>query len=458
MNKWLGVLIVIVLLVVAWFVTGKYVRFTPEWDKPKFEKITRGDIRVPITAAGLIEPHERIEIKPEASGEVLEVRVQPGDSVKPGDVLVVIKKDDEERNVERARASLDRARAAFEQAKIAVLKAHENVLTAEARIDELQANGDRLQIDLDKVEDMFKAQRESERAVRIARAAVAANNAQIRAAQAALEVARQSKPEAEQAVIIQEAAVRDAMSTLKDAETRLERTTVVAKIDALITEVRVKPGNVVQSGTQGFTGGSILLYMADLTTLKVLTRVDEADYGRVSEVAPPEALPSVFDLRESAAREDAEKLARRSGKVKITVDAFPNDEFEGVIERVEPQGKLNSGSSVIQFDVHVQITDPKKSKLPLGTQAQVEFTVESVSDSLLVPADAVKTEQGEKGVWVKGDLDARGEPKPRFVPCRFGITDGSNTQLIAAIGGVELKEGMEVYTKLPVNRDEEKRR
>jgi multidrug efflux pump subunit AcrA (membrane-fusion protein) len=133
------------------------------------------------------------------------------------------------------------------------------------------------------------------------------------------------------------------------------------------------------------------------------------------------------------------------------VDAFPDDEFEGRIDRVEPQGRLNSGSSIIQFDVHVWITDPKQQKLPLGAQAQVEFTVESATNALLVPAEAVKSHDGQRGVWIKvppasGSQDEFGK---RFVPCRFGISDSEKTEVVGVGGGGSLPEGTEVYTKLP---------
>ena len=77
-------------------------------------------------------------------------------------------------------------------------------------------------------------------------------------------------------------------------------------------------------------------------------------------------------------------------------------------------------------------------------------------DVLIVPADAVKQHQNEKGVYIKGG-PAR-DAKPRFVKCRIGITDGANTHLIGTLSESEsdlLKEGVEVYTKLPVVREEE---
>ena len=159
------------------------------------------------------------------------------------------------------------------------------------------------------------------------------------------------------------------------------------------------------------------------------------------------------ELRE-AAKQDAEDLQRRSGKVTITVDAFPEQKFEGVIERVEPQGKQNAGSTIIQFDVHVRITDPKRHQLPLGAQAQVEFTVESAMGALLVPADAVKLVDEKRGVYIKLPPQAGEQYGKKFVLCRFGISDGTNTQVIEAIDG-ELKVDEEVYTKLPPNPGEE---
>jgi len=190
----------------------------------------------------------------------------------------------------------------------------------------------------------------------------------------------------------------------------------------------------------------------------VVTRVDEADYGRVLDISPVNSLPEMPGLRD-AAREGAQAIEKRSGKVKLTIDAFPDEEFEGVIERVEPQGKLNQGAAIIQYDVHVEVVDTQRYKLPLGAQAQVEFTVESVSDALAVPAEAVTMFQDERGVWIttKPDPESREQWGREFVRCRFGITDGAYTEVISVLGDRELKEGQRIYTKLPVELDRDER-
>lgn len=454
MKKWIVLFLVVGGIVAAWYYARTYWRVTPSWAEPRFGTVTRGDIRVPITAAGLIEPNERIEIKPKASGRVVAVPVRAGDFVRRGDTLIVLDPADEQRNVDRTSAAVDRVSALLAQARVDVLTAEQNIEIADAAIDELEAQYESAEFEYRRQEDLVDVRGIGARQDLItARARYGVVQAQLRAARARAVNARHSLAVAKENVAIQEAALLEARKSLEIAQERLTETTIIAPHDSIVTEVLVSVGTLVQSGTEGFSLGTRAMVLADISHLKVVARVDEADYGRVQSVAPIDALPQIEDLRR-AASEDAEQMQRRTGKVKLTVDAFPEDEFEGVIELVEPQGKLNVGSAIIQFDVYVEVTDPKKGMLPLGTQAQVEFTVESVSDALLVPAEAVKNHEGEKGVWLRIEGQQAGERwGKRFVPCRFGITDGANTQITGVIGGAALDPGMEVYTRLPPAND-----
>jgi HlyD family secretion protein len=456
MKKWFFLLLAVIAIGTIWYYLRTYVRYRPEWDKAKFGEVTRGDIHVPITASGLIEANERINIKSEASGQVLEIKVVEGDSVKKGDVLAVLKKDDEERRLVQAQANLTRAKAALAKANVAVEQAQQNILSAEARIDEIKGNGEIIAIRLATETHSLEQGFGSNDAVKTLEAQVTVNAAQLTSARANLQIAKNNLTDAGQNVIIQEAAVEEAQKQVEDAEERLSETTIVAPQDGIVTEVMVAEGDLVQSATQSFVGGTQIMMLADVSKLKVVTRVDEADIGRVRQISPIDALPEMPGLRQ-AARESEQSLEGRTGVVRLTVDAFPEKSFEGQIERVEPQGKLNPGSAIIQYDVHVAVTDKQANSLPLGTQAQVEFTVESVSDALLVPAEAVMTFQDKRGVWIKtppdpGSLDPFGK---KFVPCRLGITDGARTQLVATVTGEELKPGQKVFTKLPRERKQE---
>jgi HlyD family secretion protein len=452
MKKWIILLAVAGLIAGVWWYLSTYVRVTPIWYQPKFGAASRGDIRVPITATGLIEPNERIEVKSKASGEVIDIPVKEGTYVRKGDVLLVLKKTDEQRKFDSANAELSREQALLAQAKISVDEAKASIVRSEAEIARLTAECTVSEYDLNKIESYRKSDpgTYAEQELVIARGRQDGNVALKRSAEAQLLVAQAAVPKAEQSIKLQEAAVVIAQTQLGDAQERLDETTIVAKQDALVTDVRVKISEVIQGGMNTFTGGTVVMYLADVSRKKVVARVDESDYGRVLRISPLNALPETPGLREAAAASAAE-MEKRSGKVRLTVDAFPEEDFEGVIERVEPQGKLNQGAAIIQYNVHVAITDPKAHELPLGAQAQVEFTVESATNTLRVPAEAVKNYQGQRGVWLevppqRGSTEQWGK---KFVTCRFGITDGEYTQVLEVVGEGPLKDGTKVYTKLP---------
>jgi HlyD family secretion protein len=455
MKKLLGVLVVVLVFVVGWMWLRQQ-RMVAPWNEPKWAPITRGDIRVPITAAGLIEPNQTIEVKSKASGEIIEINVIEGNFVRKGDVLVKLEPVYEERNVARAKAALDRASSLLETARVDVLKAKSDVQRWQAQIDQLQAEGRVAARDLEEVKQRFENDQSSAMELITAQSRVDVNAAQLRSAEASRAVSENTVLTANETVKIQAAAVTEAENTNEDAKERLAETTIIAPEDSIVTKVEVEVGEVIQGGANTFTGGTILVRLADVSKKKVLARVDESDYGRVLDIAPLNAMPEMPQLR-AAAEADAETMQKRGGAVTLTVDAYPEDKFAGVIERVEPQGNLNVGSSIIQFDVMVEITDQNRHKLPLGAQAQVDFTVESAVDVLRVPAEAAKSFEGERGVWVKipppaGSSEQWGK---RFVPCRFGITDGAHTHLIEPLNNEKLDVGVEVYTKVPVEKEDE---
>ena len=134
MKKWVIVIIVAAAIGATWYYLRTWYRFTPAWYEPRFGTVTRGDINVPITAAGLIEPDKRIEVKSLASGEVTRVHVVEGTFVRKGDTLIELKRDDEQRRRDSAAAELTRAQALRAQALAAVDRAQANILGLEAEI------------------------------------------------------------------------------------------------------------------------------------------------------------------------------------------------------------------------------------------------------------------------------------------------------------------------------------
>lgn len=449
MKKWL-ILLGAVAVVAGIYYVARQQRYEPPWAQPKLGKVTRGDIRVPITASGLIRANQEVELKSKASGRIIDVPVVEGMYVKVGQPVARLDPDDEQRRLDRAQADFDRAEALLTQAKVAVERAAVSIESAKARAEEISAQGEIAKFELQKVEELAARGQASAQQLNDARAQYRMSLAQQESARIAITSAELAKQDAETAVASQQAVVNSARKTLEDSVQRVKETTVLAPVDAIVTEVFVKPGVLVQSATEGFTGGTPVMRLADVSKKMVIARLDEADYGRVLNISPLDALPDMPQLRETAAQ-DAEQLAQRSGTVTLMVDAFKDDTFTGRIVRVEPQGKLNAGSSIIQFDVHVEVTDEKRHKLPLGAQAQVEFTVESAIGALRVPAEAVKMFEGQRGVYLKTPPTAGSSERysKKFVPCRFGISDGEYTQVISVLADGRLNEGDEVFTKLP---------
>ena len=107
---------IIVVLFVSTIVAGyvaatSSLRMSLEGIEGKKELLFRGDLTLPINATGEVKSSRRIEIKSEASGEVIEIFRHGGDRVAVGDLIIRLQRDDEERNVNRAKLELQKAEA-----------------------------------------------------------------------------------------------------------------------------------------------------------------------------------------------------------------------------------------------------------------------------------------------------------------------------------------------------------
>ena len=291
MKKWIILIVVVVIIGGVWYYLRTYYPpYVPIWYQPKFGLVSEGDIRVPITAAGLIEPNERIEVKSKASGEVKDRPVEEGDYVHEDETLLKLDPDDERRNRDAAQAELDRATALLAQAEASRERAKANITAAEADIERLVAQCRMSEFDLEKARSGAQGAYSEEELLRY-EVQHEVNVAQKRAAEAQRDAARAALEEAEQTIALQKAVVRVTQTKLEEAQERLDETTIKSQYDALVTDVRVRKSEMIQSGTASLTGGTIVMYLADVSKKKVIARVDESDYGRVLNISPVDALP-----------------------------------------------------------------------------------------------------------------------------------------------------------------------
>ena len=416
--------------------------------------VGRGDLTIPIDAAGKVIPKSRREIKAEASGEVEEVLVKAGDVVKAGDILIRLKRDDEERNVRRAEQELKRAETNLSRTKVVLEERKTSGLqAARARLEALNGRMIHAEADYKHKEGLFDRGEGSELEYSRAKSVYQELKAQIEQAKADVQQAQMAIELAEKDVALAEAAVETAKTTQGDALKRLEKTDIVAPVDGMVSQILAEEGEVIQGGKTTITGGTLLAVLADWSVCYVRAEVDEADVGDVLELAPAEARPG-GNRYDEASDEDAP--IEPASRVKITVEAFRDEEFEGRIERIYPEPK--SGSSVVTYLVDIEVMSDNRHLLMSSMQADVEFTAKSVYDAVLVPHDAIKRNaNNELGVYLQVK-DERGEDlEPEFVKCRLGLDNGVYAQVIEGV-----KEGEVVFTKLPQKtekeREEEERR
>jgi HlyD family secretion protein len=155
------------------------------------------------------------------------------------------------------------------------------------------------------------------------------------------------------------AAVIRSAANLDLAKQRLEDATVTAPTAGTILTKTVSLGQVITSATNSATGGTTLLTMADLSRVRVRALFNETDIGQV-----------------------------RSGQTaNVTVDAYPDRRFQGVVEKIEPSATIQQ--NVTMFPVLVTL-DNRDGYLKPGMNGEVAVLVDQVPDVLAVPNDAVK--------------------------------------------------------------------
>jgi HlyD family secretion protein len=155
------------------------------------------------------------------------------------------------------------------------------------------------------------------------------------------------------------AAMIRSAANLDLAKQRLEDATVTAPTAGTILTKTVSLGQVITSATSSATGGTTLLTMADLGRVRVRALFNETDIG---QVRPGEAAT-------------------------VTVDAYPDRRFQGVVEKIEPSATIQQ--NVTMFPVLVTL-DNREGLLKPGMNGEVAVLVEQVNDVVAVPNDAVK--------------------------------------------------------------------
>lgn len=481
--------------------------------------VTRGTLVIPVTATGKIEAAEYILIKSKASGKVAQIHVVEGQRVRKDDILLELDPVDEQRNLEARQANLKRAKAALQKTR-SLLEKQKVDLPLQTRVAEARVleSGTRFE-EANKRYEWFSGLTDANRTELEGLAYKAARDSAKAAheiAKADLELAKNNEivllSSAEEDVAQAEAAHDEAVKAVEEARLRLDETTVRAPSDAMVYSLQVKTGEVIQGGTQSFTGGTPLMMLANVDAMFVMAQVDEADIGAIREIAPDYARPgNTKKLSEEEYRERGQKILRGADRssddkhaspkqddttrpgtgavaatrvafrppdaaaaagqpeveeplpaeveelmgrpVTVTVEAYRADEFKGVIERILPEPIPATVGAAIAFRVRIRLFgDDQEIQKLMGLQADLSFETKTQENVLLVKNEALASEGRDVFVWVPWRESENERWDKKKVPVRIGDTDGTHTVILSG-----LKEGDEVWEKVPVKTEAEKR-
>jgi HlyD family secretion protein len=146
------------------------------------------------------------------------------------------------------------------------------------------------------------------------------------------------------------------------AQLRLDDVIIRAPLAGTVLEKNVEEGQVIQSASQNVSGGTTLVIMADLRSMQVRTLVDETDMGDIRAGMP----------------------------ANVTVEAYPERTFVGIVDKIEPQAIVQQ--NVTMFPVIVEL-DNRSGLLRPGMNAEVVIELAEAAGVLLIPNGAVVTPQ-----------------------------------------------------------------
>ncbi len=307
-------------------------------------KVTRDDFVSKVQATGTLEPQELVDVGAQVTGEIKEFgvdvdgkRVDYGSEVKSGQLLARIDDTIVELDIQSAEASVANAKAQ-------ILSADAAVSSAKAAIAQAQANLNKAQRDLERARKLgvgdALSQMDFDEYVNSEETATA----NLQSAEAQLQSA-----EAQQATAA--AQLQSAEAQLKSELRNRDYTRITSPVDGTVV---VRQVNVGQTVVSSMSVSTLFLVARDLTKMQIWASVNEADIAKVEA----------------------------GQEVRYTVDALPNEEFKGVVNKIRPNATMSS--NVVTYVVEIDIENKDRKLLPYMS-ANANFIVKEVKDALLVP-------------------------------------------------------------------------
>lgn len=328
------------------------------------ETATRSDIKTSVTATGTIEPVTKVEVGTQVSGIIDHLYVDYNSEVKKGQLIAELDRTNLIARLQSAQAQLASAKSDYEYQKAnlgRMEKLHQKQFISD---DEYEM----AKLSYDKSEATYKAQELS----------------------------------------------------VNEAQTNLGYAYIYSPIDGVILSREVEEGQTVAATMSTPT---LFTIAQDLTDMRVIADVDEADIGGV----------------------------KAGQRVSFTVDAYPNDKFEGQVTQVRQQATTTS--NVVTYQVVISAPNPDLKLMPGLTASVFIYTLEkndvltvsakalrfTPKQGLLAPGDEIADCQAANKVWVRQGNTIRA------IAIETGVSNGSLTEIVSGIA-----EGTEIINDVSI--------
>ena len=334
--------IIILLLVVGKLLAGN----KDKGEKVAVEKVARRTIIETVTASGNIYPEIEVKISPDISGEITELNVEEGDSVKKGQVL--------------ARIFADLYALQRDEAASQVGQRQATVANSQAALEATRASLDQAKLAYDRNKALYDQKV-------ISKAEFEQFETTYRSAQANYNAALQGIKSLQANVVA-------AQTGLTRANKDLGRTTLVAPMNGVISSLKVKRGERVAGNS--FNVGTEMMTVADMSAMEVRVDVGENDIVKVNF----------------------------GDSVDVELDAYNNRKFKGVVTQIASSTKTSqttaTSNEVTNYEVRIRLDkesykdliDPQRPKnFPFrpGMNASADIKTKRHDNVLSVPITAV---------------------------------------------------------------------
>jgi len=372
MRKYFWIIIVLVIIIVLFFIL-KPGKETKQQSMGKMQKsptavVNKGNIEIVLDEVGVIEPVKEVNVKSKISGKIKKMFVDEGDYVEENQEIAIIEPDMQQaQTLSRIKSNLKTARIDLNTAEIdykAKKKLYEKELISKDEWIDAQNSLEKAEINYESALEQFNL-------------------------------------------------VKDQGITGDDMK-------VIAPSSGTIIEKKVEVGEMVES-SESYSGGTVLINIADLSKMIILSEINEIDIGKIKE----------------------------GGAVDISIDAYPEKNYHGKIIHIAPMAKIGN-NEIRVFNVKISIDNLGKELKP-GMSANITIKGKSKQNVLTVPIQAIFNDDTGNNVVYKLKNDTTYTPQI----VKTGIND---LQKVEVIEGIAEGDTISLVDKRKTERPDNRRR